>query len=354
MLLTEKGIHAVRRKLASGKYRYHYYAWRGGPKFWTSEQPVSEPAPNDFTEALRTAIGASTKRSLSTDRGTLRALISEYKDSPKFTRLKPITRREYSRALDAVADKFGAKPLRAFRQPKARKVIKSWHWSYEKTPRQGDMYLGMLVTLLNFAVDQGDLDQHCCDGIERMHEADHSKVIWRPDEQALLFAAAKKPARFLIQSAAFTGLRRTDVCKLPATADKGDHLNWWTSKSNSRTEVVIPIIPEYRLILDELKSFRESFETPPITLHCNSRGRPYTPDGLSSCFDDARARVGIDKRFHDLRGTAVHNYIRAGFRDDEIAEVVGWSTTDVRSIRRKYADRASIVRAAIDRLGGTN
>jgi hypothetical protein len=28
-----KGVHRVRRKLKTG-IKYHFYAWRGGPKFW--------------------------------------------------------------------------------------------------------------------------------------------------------------------------------------------------------------------------------------------------------------------------------------------------------------------------------
>ena len=35
MQVKLKGLFKVRRKLVSGDYRVHYYAWRGGPKMRT-------------------------------------------------------------------------------------------------------------------------------------------------------------------------------------------------------------------------------------------------------------------------------------------------------------------------------
>jgi hypothetical protein len=38
--MLPKGVDRVRRKLASGKSRFHFYAWRGrgAPKFWEDEK----------------------------------------------------------------------------------------------------------------------------------------------------------------------------------------------------------------------------------------------------------------------------------------------------------------------------
>ena len=43
-----KGMHRVRRKVVS-RVRYHFYAWRGGPKFW--EGTVSNPNGPEFFHA---------------------------------------------------------------------------------------------------------------------------------------------------------------------------------------------------------------------------------------------------------------------------------------------------------------
>lgn len=43
-----KGVHRVRRKLANGQSRFHFYAWRGrgAPKFW--EDDKRNPTDPDF------------------------------------------------------------------------------------------------------------------------------------------------------------------------------------------------------------------------------------------------------------------------------------------------------------------
>lgn len=48
-----KGVHRVRRKLANGKSRFHFYAWRGGPKFWEDDhrQPSDPAFYHAFSEA---------------------------------------------------------------------------------------------------------------------------------------------------------------------------------------------------------------------------------------------------------------------------------------------------------------
>lgn len=33
-----KGLHVVKKRMAKGGDRYYYYAYRGGPKFWATDQ----------------------------------------------------------------------------------------------------------------------------------------------------------------------------------------------------------------------------------------------------------------------------------------------------------------------------
>ena len=45
-VVTElKGVHKVRKKLASGKIVYYYYAWRGGPRASPTGRPAAAPGP---------------------------------------------------------------------------------------------------------------------------------------------------------------------------------------------------------------------------------------------------------------------------------------------------------------------
>ena len=55
LTMSIKGLHVIAKKLATGQTRYYYYAFRGGPKFWTSEgSRLDEPGkrlPPEFIQA---------------------------------------------------------------------------------------------------------------------------------------------------------------------------------------------------------------------------------------------------------------------------------------------------------------
>jgi hypothetical protein len=348
-------MHRVKKILANGTPRFTYYAWRGGPNFWTNDgTPLNPPYSTAFRKAFDEAKTSERSGPANDDRGRIVGVIQAYMLDHAFLKNKAITRREYGRSLDKIREKFGKARIGAFMDPRMRKEIKKWHQSFGATPRQADMHLGVLVTLLNFAKDQGEITGHCADDIDRLHTANRSSIIWEPEEFLLLSQKCEIPSVWPIMAAGYSGLRRTDIVTMPKTADKGDHLNWWTSKSNGKNEVVVPIVADFRRLLDQANEYRQQMEEKRgvecMTLFCNSRGKSFTPDGLSTQFDKARALTGVNKRFHDLKGTAVHSFIKANFDDEEIAEIVGWSTQDVKQIRRRYADRKVIVMSAISRL----
>lgn len=49
------GVHRVRRKLVGGTVRFHFYAWRGGPKFWAGTE--FRPTDPKFSLAYAAAVG---------------------------------------------------------------------------------------------------------------------------------------------------------------------------------------------------------------------------------------------------------------------------------------------------------
>ena len=82
MRVRLKGIHHVRRTLANGQLRDHYYAWRGGPPI--NAQPGSPEFMRLYTEAH-----AALRRPQSS---TLMSLIAMYKASAEFRQLAPSKR----------------------------------------------------------------------------------------------------------------------------------------------------------------------------------------------------------------------------------------------------------------------
>ena len=81
-----KGIHHVRRRLANGQTKDHYYAWRGGP-------PINaKPGTPEFIHLFNEAHATLRQPRAS----TMMTLIAEYKSSAEFGRLAPSTREPIS------------------------------------------------------------------------------------------------------------------------------------------------------------------------------------------------------------------------------------------------------------------
>ena len=86
------------------------------------------------------------------------------------------------------------------------------------------------------------------------------------------------------------------------------------------------------------------------TIFVNSRGVPWTPDGLDSSFGDERDRIGFDKHLHDCRVTCATELMEAGLTDAQIAGILGCSFNRVAEIRRIYVDQERTVVAIGDAI----
>lgn len=353
--MEREGIHRVRKKLASGLVRYHYYAFRGGPSFWTcDERPVNESnPPRAFGIAYDNAM-EDQKEKLAAPKDTINALLDRLLDNSDFTTLDPETQSFYSNSFPDIRKEFGPDETEIFLDKKTRADIKSWRDNWIDQPRTADKRVGALVKLLNFAVDEGDLEYHVAGNIRKLYKSDRAMVIWDDAELGRLLSACGSPAlRLTILLAALTGIRRTDLVQVPASADKGGSIEFYTSKSNGRRFVGIPVTSAIRSVLDDLKVLRSGFQVQPLTMTCNSRGQPWTAGGLSTSFKKARTKSGVSKRLHDLRGTACTYYIRAGLEDEDVAEIMGWDKETVKQMKRVYVTDQAILAGMVERIERT-
>src|ERR1700685_942319 len=111
-----KGIHKVKKRLANGEIRVHFYAWRGGPAIH------AKPGPPEFFHPSNDAHTSIRKPRA----GTLMTIIAEYKAAPEFTRLAPTTRRAYLNYIKLIEDAFGDLALAALADSRVRGGIKTW------------------------------------------------------------------------------------------------------------------------------------------------------------------------------------------------------------------------------------
>lgn len=140
-----------------------------------------------------------------------------------------------------------------------------------------------------------------------------------------------------------------------------------TSKSRGRKTQVIPILPETKALLDEIKSRQQErhsellklrvakqlpIPTLPTTVLSNTRGSPWSPNGVVHQVIDAKLKCNpvIDKHLHDCRGTFGTRLRLAGLTAPEIADILGWEEKRVERLLATYVDRERIVQTLAERI----
>ena len=332
------GVHTVKRKLADGSVRVHYYAWRGGPKL------SGEPGSIDFLRSYNEAHGSKTAPDVYVIPGTLGEAIKRFKRSGDFTKLSEKTQREYSRYLSLIELEFSDAPLSAFNDPQMRGEVKEWRDGMRAKPRSADYAVAVFKRLLSWLMDNGELVLNVAARMGRLHKSNRAHIIWTEDDHdkmAGVNTVLGKRMAWAMRFACLTGLRRSNLVAIPYEAIKGNYFDWITNKTHRR--VIIPILPELRALLDEMP------ETSGPILR-GAKGEPMTPDGFSSNFEAVTAIAKVDKNIHDARGTFATHLALAGTDDREIAGIIGWGVERVSEIRRVYVDANSLALRAAERL----
>lgn len=328
-----KGLHIIK-----GKRRTYVYAWRGGPL-------INEEL---GTSAFHAAYNEAVATHRLPDKKAFRSVVVRYRASSAYLDLAESTRQHWAPWLDRIADYFGSLRTAQFdRADKIRPIIRKWRSKYAATPRTADYGMQVLSRVLGFAVDTlGEIAANPCEGIKQLYASSRADIIWSDDDIAQLKKVCSEEIAAAVDLASHTGLRVSDLVKL-AWSHVGQHaivIN--TGKSRGRTQAIIPLYEELRLILARIP------KRSPMIL-TSSKERPWTTDGLGSSFNTAKHLAwpeGDNLHFHDLRGTAATKFYLAGLSEREIAEVMAWSEEDVSRIIRRYVSRTAAIEDRVRRL----
>lgn len=330
-----KGVHEVKKRLASGEVRIYRYAWRGGP-------PIKgEPGSPEFLAALAEAKAEQPAH----HRGTLQEVFNAYQQSQAFTALSEATRAGYKRRLPAIEAEFGDMPIRALEDLRVRGEFLDWRDQLAKnSPREADYHLAILALMLAWGLDRGRVPANPAARPGRVYRPDRTDAIWTDADVQAFLAKAGPQLRLPFLLALWTGQRRNDVLRMPWGAYDGATIRLAQSKGKRR--VVIPVGAELKAALDATKRR--------ATVICvTSRGTRWTGDGFSASFRKTCEAAGIEGlTFHDLRGTAVTRLALAGCTEAEIATITGHSLKTVgMMLDRHYLSRdAGLAESAIAKL----
>ncbi|XBQ15838.1 MAG: site-specific integrase [Oceanicaulis sp.] len=372
-------IHRVSKILSGGERRWFYYAWRGGPRFWTCDgAPVDYARPPEGFGAALDAARAEGRQTAAGRTGarTVSALIDRYRRSGDFARLSEATKETYGVYFAQIEAEFGDDAVIAFDDPEIVDDILAWR--DEKAAagqlRAADHRVRVLARLLSFARLLKWCAHNPAQGVPRLYDADRSEIVFSRAERALIFeggpaadpetgqvrqvAPAEPHLAAIFTLAFYTGARRADLAAMPLSADHGLELVWRTSKSRGRTEAIVPVLPPLRALIDARRAQAqaaapaEKTRIAATTILTTSRGRPWTRRGLSDAVAKRLAECAITgKHLHDSRGTFATELCEAGFSNADIAEFCGWSGDEkkVARIRARYVNRAALARQRIKR-----
>ena len=204
------------------------------------------------------------------------------------------------------------------------------------------MGLQVLSRVLSFAVENGQLAVNPVAGIPHLYSANRAGVIWTAEDLAHLAEHASDEIMWAARLGVLTGLRQGDLLRLSWSHVKANSIEIRTGKSKGAKTTLIPLYAELRALLTAIP--RRA-----TTVLTSSEGVPWKT-GFGSSWGKAVTRAGIDKHFHDLRGTAATVLYRAGFTTREIAEVLTWSEAGVEQLIDRYVKRDELLLDRIRRL----
>lgn len=331
------GLHTVVKKDAkTGKVRAtYYYAWRGGPRL----------DPNNLRESYEEAHRKRKEERTAASRGTsVAALMVSYKESDS---RGVAQKRNIAFAQEILVSKFGHFDVAAIADRRMRGDIISELEALADTPRKADFLAQEATRFANWLYDRGKINAHAWSDLPRQSNADYSAIMWEPEEVAAVMAElpndnARRFFGFMVE----TGLDGCDVRRLTWGHVKPHSVEIVRAKSigpNKKEQLAAPALS------DEARRILSECDRGQLLVFPNTKGRAY--QNFSGQFQRAKKAAGIEgKRLKDTRGTACAKFCRIFPDDAAIAQMMGWSEQNVRTIRQRYVSRDEIARIRSEQI----
>lgn len=348
------GVHTVKAGRPGTPIRWYIYAWRGGPRIGLrvgGTKPVALLATEE--SAYRTAKVAQVRQPVN----TVSALTRDYRVSPEWAALADNTKKQWSRHLGLIESRWGNTALDVMADRRMVPYIIAWRDERAATPRAADYQVGVLRALLGWGLLRGRLSFNPAQNIPTLYKgADRAKIVWSAEEVSHFTKNAPQQLGDVVRLAAATGFRAADLAGLQWDEVEDCAINRTALKKTRgrRRNAVVPLTPATRSLLDELGNRRRADGVTSVLV--NSFGQPWSAEGLSGSVAaeikrlDIRHDDGRLKHLHDLRGTFATTLFAAGLSDEEAAEILAWSPSQVASIRHHYVDRERRIMAMAKRL----
>jgi integrase len=334
-----KGINTVRKRLADGTIRTHYYHRASG-------RPL-EGHPG--TPLFLASVAAADKSLREQADGTFSALIERFRASPYFCETLSVASREAYGVkgrrgkLDVVNDEWGSCPASVFSdhdsaEEFARDVLRWRDKLGLKSPRSADNLCSTIARVLSFAKENHEIKYNPLATFKRIYKSDRSELTWSDGLAARFMEVARPAMRTAMMLVRNVGLRASDLRKVAWTHYDGATLSLRTGKRGVWINVPVTI---------ELKSYLDGLPRVGALILTTPTGKAYSKRYFNEHWREDSDLAGAGNlNFHDLRGTAATRLAEAGATAPMIASILGWRAKRAQDIIDTYVARSSTLAAA--------
>ncbi len=329
-----EGVQVVRKP--NGKVYYYFVPHRNTAAAGPRVSLPSDPRDPTFWTALRKAKG------LGAAEGTFERLITAYKASPEWERLRPATQRDYSAYLDRLAVEAGDRLV----ADTTRKTVYQMRDAMASTPVAANHMLAVLRTIIEWGIPRDYSADNPVIGVTRLAIEEKGAAPWPEKGYGFVLAHAPTDLRQMAFLGRATGQRAGDLVRMKPAHLEADGINVSIGKRRE-TKHFVPLTAAE---LTEIKSWKVD----PLDLFIKSTvGRPYSADHLGSRWqrwrdsDEAKPIRHLQMTIHGLRATKIADLRMSGIPDGAIATEVGLTPAMVTRYSR-FADKAGLARKSRD------
>jgi len=340
-VMLPKYVQAIRRKRGGRVIKTDYY-WSPGRGTNRAGERVKipyEPRQPEFwalVQKLESGEAGPAK-------GTFEALISDYRNSPEWRRLRPATRRDYDKYLARLIRTAGDRMVNAM----TRLDVYALRDRYAETPVGANHMLSILQMLIEFSVMRGYREDNPVVGVKRLKIDGDGARPWPEDAWRFVCEHAPQDVRRTAILGRATGQRLGDLVRLGPRHRHEDGLNIRIGKLREKEHWVPLLTGE----IDQI----DGWGVLDLDLYIKAPGgKPHNAQSLYYRWyhwrrSEAAAPIrDIKLTLHGLRATAVCDRRLDGLTDGQISDELGMSTAMVARYAR-FADQKAHARKSRDR-----
>jgi integrase len=333
----------VARKLVKG-HAYYYFRWRDVYRRMPDD-PASEGFRIEYARALASISPEHEKPII---RGSVRALMREFKASPEWAALAPKTQADYARVLDHLL------PIGDFQADNVRRqhVIRLRN-KMGANRRSQDLFVAAVSRMFSIGIDLGYTDRNPAARIERLNDP-QSYEPW-PIEALEKFEASEMPdwLRTAYMLALWTGQRESDVLRLARARFDGIGFAIRQGRPEARRGKGRrgPVVTLYVPATSALRDYLAKRTFTGLLFVADDEGKPIRPDTLRKAMRAQLDKLGLDNlHFHGLRHTTATALAEGGASSQEIMAITGHLTEQMVRVYTKKVEQRKLATSAVRKL----